>query len=534
MLHHTRPNRGSRGPACHRLALLLALGVLVSAHVVGAAGPAGAHAELTSSEPAEGATVTGPIAHVSLRFLNPVVAVADQVELLDASGTPVAIAEIDPVGETTLMHVIPEEPLTSGAYGLKWAARAGDSHPRVGTVTFIVEAAPAPAADEPVTAQGEAEPTETGGDKETSTNHPPGATANHAASMDLQAALASADTGNASSLAAISRFLIYAGLLIAVGGILYLALVHRGTRGEGRRLVFLVRRAAVLTLVGTVVELPFQAILIDGGSTDAIASPDAYTTLLDGSFGGGVLLRVVGAALVLVGMRMQLDRLGPDQQRVRADASATTPDTETFEGGGIATRVRPTEIQSHHSHRVRVESSPMALLGAAALIASEVFIGHTASSEPRWLVIASTVTHLIAASLWVAGVAMLALTLWRRHRHGAELEAALLATRFSVVAIGAVAAVSVTGLALGIAILGDVGAVVSTEFGQLLLLKIALVALLVALGGYNQRVIIPALERRRTARKAGHRLRWLVTAEVATFLAVIAVTAALVGADSTG
>jgi hypothetical protein len=47
-------------------------------------------------------------------------------------------------------------------------------------------------------------------------------------------------------------------------------------------------------------------------------------------------------------------------------------------------------------------------------------------------------------------------------------------------------------------------------------------------------VIIPALERRRTARKAGHRLRWLVTAEVVTFLAVIAVTAILVGADSTG
>jgi hypothetical protein len=264
-------------------------------------------------------------------------------------------------------------------------------------VTFIVEAASTPA-------PGESEPAPTGGGNETSTKHPSGATADHAASMELQAALEPADTGTASSFAAISRFLTYTGLLIAVGGILYLALVHRGTRGEGRRLVFLVRRAAVLTLVGTVAELPFQAILIDGGSTDAIASPEAYTTLLDGSFGGGVLLRVLGAAFVLVGMRMQLDRLGPDQQRVRADAGPSAPDTEMFGGGGVATRVRPTETQNHHSHRVRVESSPMALLGAAALVGSEVFIGHTASSEPRWLVIASSVVHLVAASLWVAAL----------------------------------------------------------------------------------------------------------------------------------
>jgi len=127
---------------------------------------------------------------------------------------------------------------------------------------------------------------------------------------------------------------------------------------------------------------------------------------------------------------------------------------------------------------------------------------------------------------------MLAATLWRRHRQGAELEAALLATRFSVAAIGAVAAVAVTGLALGIVILGDMGALFSTEFGRLLVVKVALVVLLVALGAYNQRMVIPALERRRTARKAGHRLRWIVTAEVVTFLAIIAVTAALVGADS--
>ena len=42
------------------------------------------------------------------------------------------------------MQVIPEATLERGAFGLKWAARAGDSHPRVGTITFTVEAAALP------------------------------------------------------------------------------------------------------------------------------------------------------------------------------------------------------------------------------------------------------------------------------------------------------------------------------------------------------------------------------------------------------
>ncbi len=507
-----------------RASWLVALAVLVGAF---GAQPAAAHAELTSSTPAEGATVTGPLDRISLEFLNPVVAVGDQFSLLDGNGQPVEIAAVEPEGETTSLDVIPAAPLEGGAYGLRWSARAGDSHPRQGTVTFTVEA-PATSASTLPSAGGDTPATGAG---EAVSEHPSGAAAGHDAAAGLHDALATPDTGTASSLATAVRFLVYSGMLLAIGGILYLAFVHRGTRGEGRRLVFIVRRAAALVLVASFVELPVQAILFDGGSTDAIAAPDVYRDLLSGDFGIGVLLRAVGAVLVLAGMRMQLDRLG-EQERRAADLG-DEPTLEHHLGrGAVATRTRPAAVE--HDHRVRVEASPLAMAGGLALVASELFIGHTASTDPRWLVGVSTIVHLLAAGLWVAGVAMLAATLWRRHRHGAELEAALLATRFSVVAIGAVAAVSVTGFVLGIAILGDAGALVSTEFGRLLLVKVVLVAVLVALGGYNQRVIIPALERRRTSRRAGHRLRWMVTAEVVTFLAIVALTAALVGADSTG
>ncbi len=514
----------------HRaLARLLAVLALAAGALAIGAGPAGAHVELTSSDPTTDTTVTGPLERISLGFLNPVTPVEDQFVLLDGDGKTIRIMEILPAGEATTLEVVPHQPLAEGTYGLKWSARAGDSHPLVGTVSFTVAAAAA--AVVPTEADGES--------AAAGTAHPAAANQmDHAMSAGLQRALEPPDTTGTERLAGIARFIAYAGLLLAVGGILYLAFVHRGTHAEGRRLIFLVRRAALLVFAGTMLELPLQAVILDGGSTDAIAAPGVYSELFSGAFGGGVLLRVLGATLVLVGMRMRLATIEAQQRGGRGfsdgdgDQDATLEQPIVHGGGGVATRTRPTPPAA--SHRVRIEASPVAMAGAAALVASIAFIGHTASTEPRWLVVASAVVHVTAGSLWVAGVAMLAATLWRRHRQGVELEAALLATRFSVAAVGAVAVVAVTGLALGIAILGDLGSLFSTEFGRVLIVKVALVGILVGLGAYNQRVLIPALERPgRRSRSAAHRLRRVVTAEVMTFLAVIAATAALVGSSST-
>lgn len=506
---------------------VLAVCALAAGALAVAAGPASAHVELTSSDPATGTTVTGPLHQIALEFLNPVTPVEDQFALLDGDGKTLQIMRITPAGETKTLEVAPHAPLAEGTYGLKWSARAGDSHPLVGTVSFTVAAAVAVADDT------------AGGTTPADTVHPSGGTGgDHAMSASLQRALEPPSTTGTERLAGIARFFAYGGLLLAVGGILYLGFVHRGTHTEGRRLIFLVRRAALLVFAGTLLELPLQAVILDGGSTDAIAAPGVYGELFSGAYGGGVLLRVLGAALVLVGMRMRLDSIAAAERNDVGfreepwDADATLEQEIVPARGSVATRTRPT--RTAESHRVRVEASPVALAGAAALVASIAFIGHTASTEPRWLVVASAVVHVTAGSLWVAGVAMLAATLWRRHRRGVELEAALLATRFSVAAVGAVAAVAITGLALGIAILGDFGSLFSTEFGRVLIVKVALVGVLVGLGAYNQRVLIPALEKsRRRSRTAAHRLRRVVTAEVITFLAVIAATAALVGSSST-
>jgi copper transport protein len=180
--------------------------------------------------------------------------------------------------------------------------------------------------------------------------------------------------------------------------------------------------------------------------------------------------------------------------------------------------------------RLRVEASPVAFGGAVLLVASEAFLGHTATTEPRLLIVLSDAGHLIAGGLWAAGAVMLAATISRRHRRGEPLDAKLLATRFSIVASWSLAAVAVTGLALAWGILGEVNALWTTSFGQLLLAKVAVVAAIAGLGAYNHRVLVPALMD--GGERADHQFRRTVTAEAALFGVVLALTALLVASST--
>jgi copper transport protein len=143
--------------------------------------------------------------------------------------------------------------------------------------------------------------------------------------------------------------------------------------------------------------------------------------------------------------------------------------------------------------RLRVEASPIAFVGAVLLVASEAFIGHTATVEPRFVILASDAGHLVAAGLWEAGAVMLAATIGRRHRLGQPLDARLLATRFSGVAAWSLAVVAVTGTALAWGILDGVGDLWTTTFGKVLVAKVAVVAAIALIGAYNHKVLVPAL-----------------------------------------
>lgn len=470
---------------------VLAPVVVLLAFIGATATPASAHVDLVESTPANVSTVDATVGTISFRFSGPVDPVADRFRIQDASGADAPIESVEAV-EPTLVVVTPSKALSSGRNRVTWALRGTDGHTMTGTIAFTI----------------------TGSSSTTSLP----ATGGTVGAVDPATVDASADVGTgvidepgagAERVATLARWLVYGAVLFSAGGLVYLTTVHRGTKAESRRLVFYVRRAALIVLTASVFEWCAQLVVRDFGQVTAIVSPSVWWDLAMTGFGIGTLLRLVGAALVLAFLSIQTD-------------SVVLPDA--VESSGSAGTVSLA--------RVRVEASPIAFIGVGALVLSESFIGHTSSVAPRIVMVVSDVVHMLAAGAWAAGAFLLASTLWRRHRRGEPTDARLLAARFSVLAAGSVVAVGVTGIVLGWLILTGPGASWTSDFGWLLLVKIVLVAVVASIGGYNHRVLVPALADGDEARS--HLFRWIVTAESLLFAAVLLVTAVLVNSDPTG
>lgn len=478
----------------------LALIVVAISMVVGAT-PAGAHTELSESDPANVSTVDRPVGAIRLTFSTAVEAVVEQFAIEDPNGDLVPITAVETEDDGSTLLVTPAHSLGGGRNRVSWAIRSGDSHTMDGTVSFTVTA-PAGVIDP---------------------NARPIATAPTSATEP------GSKSAGAERLATLFRWLVYAALLFCVGGLGYLSWVHRGTSSEGRWLVFLVRRAALVIAIGAVGEFLSQVVVFDGGSVAALLSPAAWAEVLTAGFGAGTVLRLLGAGLVLVFLRIDLDH-GFVLDRTTDSDEAEDRDVAPGRGPSDAQVATRAAAQAPSLVRLRVEASPLAFVGAVLLVASEAFIGHTATTTPRLLVILSDVGHLVAGGLWAAGAVMLAATIRRRHRRDAPLDARLLATRFSVVAGWSLAAVAVTGAVLGWQILGDVSGLWSTTFGQVLLLKMAVVAVIACIGAYNHRVIVPALVN--GGEHADHQFRQTVAVEAALFGVVLALTAVLVASSA--
>lgn len=161
---------------------------------------------------------------------------------------------------------------------------------------------------------------------------------------------------------------------------------------------------------------------------------------------------------------------------------------------------------------------PVPAVVAAAVVGLLVvpgLAGHAWTVEPRWAAVAVDGLHLAAASVWVGGLAALLVVT-------PGLDAvALLARRFSTLALGSVAVVVATGVASSYLQVRSIDALTATAYGKLLIAKVVVVASLVALGWLNRRRLLALLPQRET-------LFGVVRAELALAVVVIAVTAVLV------
>lgn len=141
------------------------------------------------------------------------------------------------------------------------------------------------------------------------------------------------------------------------------------------------------------------------------------------------------------------------------------------------------------------------LTGGAVALATLVWSGHAAASEGLFGAAhrAIDIAHMIAAALWIGGLAAFALLLRARAKDLDAANVTLVArtlTCFAPVGTVAVVIIALTGLFNSYAIFGaNVLALVKTTYGFLLIGKVVLVCLMLFLAANNRWRLTPALER---------------------------------------
>lgn len=164
------------------------------------------------------------------------------------------------------------------------------------------------------------------------------------------------------------------------------------------------------------------------------------------------------------------------------------------------------------------------LVGAAGILtvaASFTAVGHTTQHQPRLLLAAALVLHLVAVSFWAGSLWPLALA---SKRGGPE--AARLVEGWARVAAWAVGGLVVAGALLAWLLVGRLEVLVGTAYGWALLAKVSLVGALLGFAAWHRFRLTPALAA--NAPGSGARLAasiwWEIVVMVLVFWAVAEMT----------
>jgi copper transport protein len=129
------------------------------------------------------------------------------------------------------------------------------------------------------------------------------------------------------------------------------------------------------------------------------------------------------------------------------------------------------------------------------ILATTTLIGHGATSG-QLLPIAIDFVHNLAASLWIGGIIYLALIVAPKLRQATTLEEnvkasalSILIPRFSTIPVTILGVIVITGPFLLYFIESNLDLTLASLYGKWLIIKLSLAAIMIAIGGYNQRII---------------------------------------------
>lgn len=511
-----------------------ALLVVLLFAVLAPAGDAHAHTGLDTSTPADGAVVDGPLTEVVLDFTGTPTVLEDGIAVADATGAQYVPVDVGQDGLRITAQFDP--PLSEGSYTLAWRVRSDDTHTIDGSFSFgVVVATPtgpstspattSPVASEPAATDPATTVPATTGQPDTGTSTPeagtvPGSTESSADETAVAlappppppAGFDGVDDGE--STARLGRVVLFPSAVVAVGALAFALWAYAGRATDLGTLLRLVRWLGVGVALGAVIELVGLESSF-GGFDEVLGETAGWAALA--RVVGGVLL-VTGLGAVVAGGRSTATSPGSLSAAVRADSIAAPVADRDRAAAGERWRPGPRDAPG--------------LVGAMIVVVSFAFDGHTLSEGPRLLHALASIAHVGAASVWAGGLAAFAVVLWRRHRDGVAADALRMTLRFSVAAMVSLAVAGTAGVAMALLIDSDVAGYLSTDWGRLLLAKLALVAVAAAIGAYNHFRVLPALDARPTDADVLARTRGTVTAEAALLVGAAVVSGLLVAAST--
>jgi copper transport protein len=478
-----------------RRVALVALGACAAA-LLGASS-ALAHAQLTGTSPASGSIVARQPSQVIFKFNQSVGGTLGAVRVYDAQGNEVDdLAVSHPGGHQSWMGVGLKPHLPDGTYTATYRVISADTHIVYGGLVFSV-------------------------------GHPGAAPRYTVAGL-----IGRNESGEVTKVAfGAARVLDYVSIALLLGGLAFLALAwlpalaavagaepewQLASHAFARRLQLMLVAAIVLGVLASLLGFLLQGATAAGLSLWASLKAPVLESTLHSRFGwvwgSRAIDWIVLGALLLA---------------LRAARRAPVP------------VLRPVALGADG---LALDSAPprwfLGLVGLAVfyLAFTPALSGHASVQSPVALFLPASVLHVLGASVWVGGIVCLLLALpaaTRRleRRHRSRLLLATL-TRFSAVALVAVLAVALTGVVQAYIDVRSLEGLLHTIYGQLLIVKTALLTALIGLGWVNRSRVIPALERiadsGASPGRSGMLARRTMRAELLLMLCVLGVTAALI------
>ncbi|MBL7259520.1 copper resistance protein CopC [Actinoplanes sp. LDG1-01] len=396
--------------------------------------PAYAHAVLSAAVPQQGSVVKAAPERVVLKFSENVRIVPGRSQVIGPDGKRINEGDPEITPEGLVIKLRPaERPL--GTYLVSYRIISADSHPVSGAYTYSVGAPSENAPTAPVERVDPAVVTAT----------------------------------------AVTKWIGYAGLSVALGPVLILALWWP-RRLSRRGPVRLARGGLALIAVATLAGLWLQAPASSGaGPLDVSMSELGQVLNSDFGITLAVRLALLAIAAALVG-------------RLRR-------------GGGW----RPAAL--------------LAVLTLAILVTWPL-TGHPAAGPQAWLLIVADTAHLAAMSVWLGGLVALAVFLLRRAE---TRELRLILPAWSKWAAFAVYWLVAAGAIQALIQLGTLDALFSSTYGRLILAKTGLLAIVLAVAFVSRRLV-----QRGIAAATPARLRRAVGLELGITVLVLAASAVLV------